>query len=115
MPDSNPHENRQLAMLDRVSAPPAAPMPSSPRAIHSGDVALAPVPKPVEAPGKFGERPPDFDDQRSQRASGDPIIALPKIPIVSAKAIGSSWSASPAVAPCGSVEDCRGDRCGDAV
>lgn len=77
MPDSNPHENRQLAMLDRPdrvtgsAAERAPPMPSSPRAIYAGDAALAPVPKPVQAvPPKSAT-----------------VADVPKVPIILAKAI----------------------------
>ena len=86
MPDSNPFEARMLATLDRASSAPAArrtPMPSSPRAVHSGDLALAAVRKPVETP-------------EVNRSSDGRDLTKAKAPIIQAKAIKCVINLDPA-------------------
>jgi hypothetical protein len=70
MADSNPHENRTLAMLDRPALARSMPPRPSPSAIHAGDRSLAmPATMPIAA-----SRPV-------------PPSLLPRAPVLQAKSI----------------------------
>jgi hypothetical protein len=111
MTDTNPFEGWMHAKLDRAGSAATAeraPMPSSPRAIHAGDVALAVREKSValtDSPAAGLQKSialtdsPAAEPQKSNRPSDSPA-AEPKVPrvpaILQGKAIKATIPLDPA-------------------